>query len=189
MTSDLPTPANVPDLDAIAEKWLRLCGACDAGMGSCVCPPGDPRNVIDNLVEEVKRVRAELSQVREELDAVQATATMRAGQLTAARRHADEARSALAALREAYAELSDEHDATNVAHGRDMESWRRDADALAALRAEVGKIADKRAAQAKRLGPLTDETSGPDRVAWLICDEDASQLRALAVNTAGVKSH
>lgn len=60
--SDATVPAVVgaelPDLDAIEEKWLRLCGACDAGLStSCVCAEGDPRNVIASLVDEVKRVR------------------------------------------------------------------------------------------------------------------------------------
>lgn len=54
--------------------------------------------------------------------------------------------------------------------------------ALAALRAELLKIAEKRAAQAARFGPPTDETTGPDRVVWLICDEDTTLLRALVTD-------
>lgn len=230
MTSDLPTSANVPDLDAIAEKWLRLCGACDAGIGSCVCPPGDPRNVIDSLVDEARRLRAELSQVQKERDEARrdlAETRQRlwglanAAEALAARMHAADplnkrtdrvwARELREAIAAAAAETAPE---TGASDPDVVEVWKERAyaenerryaaehrhdearAALAALRAEVGNIADERAAQAKRLGPLTDETSGPDRVAWLICDEDATRLHALVtstqppvVNAAGVKSH
>ena len=40
------------DLLADAEKWLHLCGSCDAGLTmSCTCPPGDPRAIIQRLHE------------------------------------------------------------------------------------------------------------------------------------------
>lgn len=56
------------DLDSIEETWLRQCPACDAGLSmSCVCPPGDPRNVIANLVDEVWRIRRKLKRVRKSL--------------------------------------------------------------------------------------------------------------------------
>ncbi len=49
------------DIEAISEKWLRQCSACDAGLAmSCTCPEGDPRNVISNLVDEIKRLRGEM---------------------------------------------------------------------------------------------------------------------------------
>lgn len=50
------------DLGAIEAKWLQLCAACDAGLSmSCTCPDGDPRNVISNLVDEVRSLRAQLT--------------------------------------------------------------------------------------------------------------------------------
>ncbi len=52
------------NLEEIAEKWLRQCPACDAGLSmSCVCPPGDPRNVISNLVEEVLWLRIQIATI------------------------------------------------------------------------------------------------------------------------------
>lgn len=46
------------NLDQIRREWLRVCGSCDAGLTqSCVCGNGDPRHVIDALVEEVERLR------------------------------------------------------------------------------------------------------------------------------------
>lgn len=48
---------------ALFADWLRErahaaeCAADDAGMGSCVCPSDDPRNVIDSLVDEARRLR------------------------------------------------------------------------------------------------------------------------------------
>lgn len=46
------------DLKAIQEKWLRQCGACDAGLPmSCVCPEEDYRPTMLELVREVERLR------------------------------------------------------------------------------------------------------------------------------------
>lgn len=52
------------DLDAVRDRWLRECGACDAGMATtCVCPDGDPRTVILALVTRVEAAEARLAQV------------------------------------------------------------------------------------------------------------------------------
>jgi hypothetical protein len=40
-----------------AKAFLVQCGSCDAGLATaCVCPPGDPRSVISELVEALSRV-------------------------------------------------------------------------------------------------------------------------------------
>lgn len=49
------------DLDEITEKWLKLCGACDVGIGECNHPDEDYRPVMLTLVREVQRLQAELS--------------------------------------------------------------------------------------------------------------------------------
>lgn len=55
------------DLTEIAEKWLRQCGACDAGLAmTCTCPQGDPRNVISNLADEVLRLRIQIATAEDE---------------------------------------------------------------------------------------------------------------------------
>ena len=46
------------DLQAIKDKWLNVCGACDAGIGDCTHPNSDYRPVILDLVSEVERLRA-----------------------------------------------------------------------------------------------------------------------------------
>lgn len=47
------------DLGTIKNKWLRHCGACDAGLPmSCVCPTEDYRPVMLELVREIERLRA-----------------------------------------------------------------------------------------------------------------------------------
>lgn len=46
------------DLDAISEKWLQICGACDAGIGECNHPADDHRPVMLELVREIERLRA-----------------------------------------------------------------------------------------------------------------------------------
>ncbi|BCJ45357.1 hypothetical protein GCM10010168_86260 [Actinoplanes ianthinogenes] len=49
------------DLLDRARAHLVQCGPCDFGMpGACNCPPGDPRALIDDLVNEVTRLRAAL---------------------------------------------------------------------------------------------------------------------------------
>lgn len=45
------------DIRARVEPWLAVCPSCDAGLpASCVCPVGDPRNVIAYLLAEVERL-------------------------------------------------------------------------------------------------------------------------------------
>jgi len=50
----------VPDLDtdAIAEKWLKVCGACDVGMYGCTHPEEDYRPVMLDLVRALKTAQA-----------------------------------------------------------------------------------------------------------------------------------
>ena len=60
------------DLDAISEKWLQICGSCDAGIGECTHPEGDYRPVMLELVREVERLRvghyyAEVRRLQEEV--------------------------------------------------------------------------------------------------------------------------
>lgn len=53
-------PSNL-DLAAIKAKWLNLCGACDAGIGTCNHPVDDYRPVMLSLVEEIERLRMEVA--------------------------------------------------------------------------------------------------------------------------------
>lgn len=54
---------NIDELLDRADLWLQICPACDAGMAmSCVCPPGDPRNLILDLVHEIERLTAQKDQ-------------------------------------------------------------------------------------------------------------------------------
>ena len=54
------------DLEAIEREWLRQCGICDAGLPTaCTCPPGDPRAVIQRLVEEMRSVEVERNKLME----------------------------------------------------------------------------------------------------------------------------
>ena len=49
------------DVEAIAEKWLKECGACDFGLSEygCHCPADeDYRPVMLSLVQEVERLRS-----------------------------------------------------------------------------------------------------------------------------------
>lgn len=44
------------ELIAKAEALLVQCGSCDTGLPmACVCPPGDPRAVISELLEALKQ--------------------------------------------------------------------------------------------------------------------------------------
>jgi Holliday junction resolvase RusA-like endonuclease len=52
--------AELLDLDAIKERWLNVCGACDAGIGECSHPDADYRPVMLELVRELEGLRAEL---------------------------------------------------------------------------------------------------------------------------------
>lgn len=47
------------DLDAIRHEWLVQCGSCDYGLPEygCNCPKGDHRPVIQQLIDEVERLR------------------------------------------------------------------------------------------------------------------------------------
>lgn len=50
------------DLDAITERWLQICGPCDAGLPmGCSHPDADYRPVMAALVEEIERLRASRS--------------------------------------------------------------------------------------------------------------------------------
>lgn len=45
------------DLDAIARKWLSLCGACDAGLPmGCTCTGDDPRGLIQEMVSHLYQI-------------------------------------------------------------------------------------------------------------------------------------
>ena len=46
------------NLDEIRDKWLALCGGCDAGIGACTHPDADYRPVMLRLVEEIERLRS-----------------------------------------------------------------------------------------------------------------------------------
>lgn len=49
-----------PDLDAIEQKWLQMCGACDAGAPTyCRCPNEDVRPAMSALVDEIRRLRSD----------------------------------------------------------------------------------------------------------------------------------
>jgi len=45
------------DLDAIKEKWLRVCGTCDAGVGECSHPAEDYRTTMLDLVVEIEQMK------------------------------------------------------------------------------------------------------------------------------------
>lgn len=51
------------DLDSIAVEWLTPCGPHDVDVmtSPCTCPRGDPRVVISNLVDEVRRLRMKIA--------------------------------------------------------------------------------------------------------------------------------
>ena len=53
------------DLQALKDKWLGICGACDAGIGGCSHPDGDYRPVMLKLVREVERLRTERDEFRD----------------------------------------------------------------------------------------------------------------------------
>lgn len=56
------------DLGAIKAEWLRLCPPCDVGVpGTCVCPDGDPRPVIEALVGSIERLGSQLDEAAAEL--------------------------------------------------------------------------------------------------------------------------
>lgn len=45
------------DLQEIRDKWLGICGYCDAGQSmACTCAHGDPRVLISELVTEIERL-------------------------------------------------------------------------------------------------------------------------------------
>lgn len=69
------------DLEAIKEKWLGICGACDAGMGECSHPDGDYRPVMLELVREVERLRGELDEARAEVERLRLDRTVLEGAL------------------------------------------------------------------------------------------------------------
>jgi hypothetical protein len=54
---------NFPDKDDVlirARPWLVECPQCDAGlMTECLCPDGDVRSIILDLVREVEALRDE----------------------------------------------------------------------------------------------------------------------------------
>lgn len=51
--------AGPPDLEAIKDTWLRVCGPCDAAVATtCTHPDEDYRPVIAALVAEVERLRS-----------------------------------------------------------------------------------------------------------------------------------
>lgn len=61
--------ASKDDLLDRARAHLVQCPACDAGMSdNCVCPPSDPRSVIDDLVGEVLEQRARIAELELALD-------------------------------------------------------------------------------------------------------------------------
>jgi hypothetical protein len=55
---EAPPAVTVVDTDAIREKWLQLCGSCDAGLPmNCTHPDEDYRPVMATLVDEIERLR------------------------------------------------------------------------------------------------------------------------------------
>jgi hypothetical protein len=50
------------ELDLLALKWLQVCASCDAGLPyGCSHPNEDYRPVIANLIDEVRRLWAEIA--------------------------------------------------------------------------------------------------------------------------------
>jgi hypothetical protein len=47
------------ELQEIADKWLVVCGSCDAGLAmGCVCQrQTDPRSLIARLLQEIGRLK------------------------------------------------------------------------------------------------------------------------------------
>jgi hypothetical protein len=59
------------DLDALAEKWLKVCPPCDAGLpDKCTHPDQDYRPVLKLLLEEVRGLRVKVDQLRRLRDPV-----------------------------------------------------------------------------------------------------------------------
>jgi septal ring factor EnvC (AmiA/AmiB activator) len=57
------------DLDAIAEKWLKLCGYCDAGLPmGCTCTGDDPRSDIQRLAHFIRAQQDQIEQQNQELN-------------------------------------------------------------------------------------------------------------------------
>lgn len=53
-----PEDRRALDVEAIAAKWLQVCGGCDAGMGPCTHPTDDDyRNPMSALISELQRLR------------------------------------------------------------------------------------------------------------------------------------
>ena len=52
------------DLEEIWAKWLRVCGACDAGIGECNHPAEDYRPVMMDLVLDVERLRRQVDETQ-----------------------------------------------------------------------------------------------------------------------------
>lgn len=56
------------DLDAIAEKWLKPCGSCDAGLPmTCTCPPDDFRPDMQRLIGRAATLRARVMELENEV--------------------------------------------------------------------------------------------------------------------------
>lgn len=50
-----------------ADAQLVQCGIHDFGIpGACHCPAGDPRTVIEDMIKEIKGLRANLKQIGDE---------------------------------------------------------------------------------------------------------------------------
>lgn len=69
-TTTAPAAPDQLDLDAIAREWLVQCGSCDYGLVEygCRCPSGDYRPVMLRLVDELRRLRGEQIEAREEAE-------------------------------------------------------------------------------------------------------------------------
>jgi hypothetical protein len=100
----------VLDLEAITEKWLQVCGPCDAGLaGHCAHPDEDYRPAMLSLVREVERLRNDVV-ARDLLNQVLSEQADQARVAEVSR-----LRTELANVRDKFREANDRHEAARDA--------------------------------------------------------------------------
>lgn len=164
-------------LRRVNDEWGLVLSTFIDGLAERGIPVTLGGHYTEAALAEIDRLRQECSEAWEQVEAHHDALAEETTQRKAAEARRDDL---LRRLNEARGRLSEEELTLQVVvKQRDAER-----DRYTRLVGAVEQLADERSAQASRLGPPTDETTGPDRVAWLLCDEDVTRLRSALAATA-----
>lgn len=112
------------DLDAIAEKWLKPCGSCDAGLPmGCTCSQEDFRPDMLRLVQHIQAQQDRIEQQERDIEDQSCQMLLDSGQLSRQRVTIAEQGDTITDLRDRLAEVRDDLRYVKSLHEGEDKSW------------------------------------------------------------------